>query len=225
MPAPLSIVITTFNAASTLPATLACLIEGLEAGLIRDLVVSDGGSTDATRQIAEDVGAQFVSGAKGRGVQLDNGRSFAEGDWILFLHADTRLSVGWAATVLAHIAGSSHAAHFQLAFDAPGPWARIFASGANFRSRLGLPYGDQGLLISSALFDELGGFGTLPLMEDVAMVQKLKGKLTMLPVVALTSAQQYQEKGWIRRGVSNLWTLIRYLLGTDPAKLAKQYYR
>jgi rSAM/selenodomain-associated transferase 2 len=225
MRAPLSIVIPTLNAAAHLPGTLATLIEGLDRGLVRELIISDGGSTDSTVKIAEEVGAVLVTGVAGRGGQLRRGREVAKSDWLLFLHADTRLSSDWPAIVLDQIRTSKRAAYFQLKFRADGLAPALFARGVKLRSRLGLPYGDQALLVSASLYDQIGGYPDIPLMEDVAIAKKLRGRLTGLPVIAETSAERYVKHGWLKSGGRNLWTLAQYLTGTSPEKLAKRYER
>lgn len=230
MRAPLSIIIPTLNAGGELPETLARLMAGVEAGLVRDLVVSDGGSTDATVEMAEQVGAQVVSGAPGRGGQIARGVAASQGDWILVLHADTHLGAGWVEAVdrlMARAAGGDmRAGYFRLSFRADGLAPRIVAGWANLRSRLfGLPYGDQGLVLPRVLYDQVGGMPGLPLMEDVAMARRLRGRLVMLEAPAATSATRYEQGGWIKRGSRNLWTLTRYLLGADPDALARAYRR
>ncbi|MCP3972154.1 MAG: glycosyltransferase [Rhodobacteraceae bacterium] len=227
MRAPVSIIVPTLDAGRELPATLAALAEGLQAGLIRELVVSDGGSGDATLKLAATAGAVTVRGAAGRGGQLRRGAAAAQGDWLLFLHADTQLAPGWTSEVLAHLRGSGQmAGYFRLAFRARGAAPRLVAGWANLRSRLfGLPYGDQGLLIARALYEEVGGYRDIPLMEDVAIARALRGRLRQIPATALTSPERYRRQGWLRRGARNLLTLARYLWGTDPEKLAGRYLR
>ena len=225
MPAPLSIIIPTLNSAADLPDTLASLIEGLDAGLVRELIVSDGGSGGATVLIARDVGAQVVIGPAGRGGQLQRGAGAAKGDWMLFLHADTHLPTGWAGVVANHIASRKTAGYFRLRFRASGSAPRVVAGWANLRSRFGLPYGDQGLLIPSALYHDKGGFADIALMEDVAIARQLRGCLDALPATVTTGADKYLRQGWFRRGARNFWTLARYLAGTSPEKLARQYDR
>lgn len=223
MRAPLSIVIPTLNAAGDLPDTLVCLIEGLEAGLVRELIVSDGGSGDDTREIAEEIGAKLVAGVAGRGGQLNRGALAAKGDWLLFLHADTHLTAGWSQVVKDHIRRSRKAGYFRLRFRASGLAPVLVAGWANLRSRLGLPYGDQGLLIARQLYDEIGGYAEIPLMEDVAMARALRGQLTGLSGQAVTGATKFIRDGWFRRGAGNLWTLTRYWAGVAPEKLARHY--
>lgn len=227
MRAPVSIVIPTLDAARQLPSTLASLSEGLEAGLIRELVVSDGGSNDGTRAIADAAGAIFVAGEAGRGGQLRRGAAEAQGEWLLFLHADTHLGEGWSTAVFDHLRDHpGKAGHFRLAFRASGPAPRVVSGWANLRSRaFGLPYGDQGLLISRRLYQEVKGHPDIALMEDVALARALSGRMTTLNATAWTSAERYQRQGWLRRGGRNILTLARYLMGTDPDKLARAYSR
>lgn len=225
MRAALSVVIPTLNAENGLPACLAALMEGLEAGLIRELVISDGGSSDRTLQIAEEVGAVVVTGAASRGGQLRRGVAASKGGWVLLLHADTVLDPGWSQAVLGHMA-TKKAGYFQLAFRAKGLAPRIVAGWANSRSRwFGLPYGDQGLVLPRALLDRVGGVPDIPLMEDVVLARALRGQMVALPVTARTSAARYETEGWFRRGYRNLWTLCRYLLGQSPERLAQDYRR
>ncbi|CUH63744.1 putative glucosyl-3-phosphoglycerate synthase [Thalassovita gelatinovora] len=227
MRAALSVIIPTLNAEQQLPACLSALIEGLEAGLVRELVISDGGSTDATLRIADDAGAVVVNGAPSRGGQLRRGVLASGGDWVLALHADTVLPSGWSDCVQDHINFRiDQAGYFRLGFDRGGFAARFVAGWANFRSRLfGLPYGDQGLLLSRVLYDDIGGFADQPLMEDVAICRLLQGQLREIPLTARTSAAKYVKEGWCRRGARNLWTLLRYLSGADPHDLAQSYRR
>ena len=223
MRAKLSVVIPTLNAETALARSLPALAEGLSAGLIRELVISDGGSDDATLTIAGEAGAEIVTGAPSRGGQLRRGAEAAQGDWLLFLHADTVLPTGWADIVLAHLP-TGRPGHFRLKFDTSGPVAAMVAGWANLRSRLfHLPYGDQVLLILRADYDATGGYPDQPLMEDVAIARKLGRRLTILPDTVTTSADRYRRDGWLRRGARNLSLLLRYLAGADPERLARRY--
>lgn len=226
MPAPISVVMPTLNAAQEMPASLACLMEGLAEGLIREVVVSDGGSQDMTLQLAEEAGARVVAGPASRGGQLRRGCAQAKGDWLLVLHADTQLSAGWAAVVAEHLStGLGRPAYFQLRFRASGIWPELVGGWANFRSRtFGLPYGDQALLIRRRAYLAAGEYPDQPLMEDVVLVRRLNN-LKPLAAEACTSAARYQRDGWLRRGAGNLLTLIRFLLGADPKTLARAYQR
>ncbi|MCI2399052.1 TIGR04283 family arsenosugar biosynthesis glycosyltransferase [Aliiroseovarius subalbicans] len=225
MRAPLSIIIPTLNASAVLPDTLAALMEGVEAGVVRELILSDGGSEDGTCALADQAGARIVTGPPGRGGQIARGVAAASGGWLLILHADTHLAPGWSGAVLAHMAGD-RAGYFRLRFRARGLAPRLVAGWANLRARLfSLPFGDQGLVLPRVLYDAVGGMPELPLMEDVAMARALRGQLVAIPCEARTSAARFQHLGWLRGGARNLWTLLRYALGADPEVLARAYSR
>ena len=223
MPAPISVIIPTLNAAAHIAPTLAALTEGLSAGLIGELIIVDGGSNDEIEKVADAVGARFATVASSRGGQLAAGAAMATRPWLLFIHADTVLSDGWQSAVQAHLTTPQKAGYFRLRFEANGLPPRIVAGWANLRSRLfGLPYGDQALLISAALYKDVGGYPDQPLMEDVAIARALKGRLVRLNAAALTSAAKYQGQ-WLRRGSRNLGLLLRYFLGAKPEALAHKY--
>lgn len=226
MRAEISVIVPTLNAEAHLPACLDTLMEGLAAGMIRELVVSDGGSSDATHAIAEGAGATMVVGKPSRGGQLRRGAAVARGRWLLFLHADTQLQPGWTQEVETYLGTAPGPAYFRLAFRARGVMPAWVAAWANLRAAVfRLPYGDQGLLVSRADYDAAGGYPDQPLMEDVALVRSLSGPLTALRARAFTSAERYHRAGWLRRGGQNLWTLARYFAGTDPEQLDRMYRR
>lgn len=201
------------------------MLEGVDRGIVREVVLSDGGSADGLEAVAEELGAEFVRSARGRGIQLAAGANAAQGEWLMFLHADTRLAAGWSTAVMSHIESwPDSAGFFRLRFDASGAWPTVVAAWANFRSRrLGLPYGDQGLLISRNTYDAVGGYSEIPLMEDVEIARQLKGRLRPLECDAVTRADRYLRDGWLRRGSRNLATLARYLAGTPAKRLLDSY--
>lgn len=225
MPAPLSIVIPTLDAADTLAATAEALLEGVTSGLIREVVISDGGSTDETLTVARELGAVLVEGEPGRGSQIARGVFASHAPWILVLHADTALTAGWSDEVRRHIHGDTGlAAYFKLRFDVEGFAPTMIAKGANWRSSaLGLPFGDQALVISRRLLKQIGGVPEIPLMEDVVLAQRLKGRLVALNAEAITSAERYRRGGWTRRSARNLLTLARFKLGASPEDLSSGY--
>ena len=224
----LSVVIPTRDAAAGLGATLAALGPARESGLVGDVVVADCGSTDGTTAIAEAAGARLVRAAPGRGGQLAAGAAAARGDWLFFLHADTRPGPGWedaVARFLAAPGADGRAAVMSLVLDSARPEARRIERLVAWRTRaLGLPYGDQGLILSRRLYDAVGGFRPLPLMEDVDIVRRIGGtRIEILDVGALTSARRYERDGWILRPLRNLFCLALWQLGV-PVRLVARLY-
>jgi len=220
----LGVVIPTMNAEQALPSILESLMEGVFAGVVADLVIVDGGSIDATINMAKEVGATFLETKPSRGVQILAGVSACKCDWVLILHADSRLSQGWAE-LIPMATDPERAYYFQLQFDAVGLAAWWVAKWANLRSKIfTLPYGDQGILIHKNLLAAVGDYPTAPLMEDVILARKLGRRLTALPIVIVTSAEKYVTQGWLRRGFRNLALLFQFLLGKTPETLYKKYY-
>jgi len=224
----LSIVIPTLNAATTLKATLAALGEAKAIGLESECIVVDGGSTDGTVALAHDQNARVHMTAAGRGAQLKAGGELARGDWLLFLHADTRLEPGWSHEVLRFISlpdNAERAAVFRYALDEASAPARRLERLVEWRCRLlALPYGDQGLLINHRFYRRLGGFAILPLMEDVDFVRRIgRKRLVILTARAVTSAARYRRDGWLLRPARNLSCLALYLLGVPPRFIRRLY--
>lgn len=221
---PVSVVIPALNAGATLPACLAAL----SGGPLQEVLVADAGSADDTVAVAQAGGAHVIGPLPpSRGGQLRAGCEAAGGAWLLALHADTRLAPGWADAVRTHIkAHPGKAGWFRFVLDDPRPVARVWEAGVALRSRLGWPYGDQGLLIPRALYEAVGGYRDLPLMEDVDLVRRLgRARLRALGASAVTSADRYRRGGYLRRSLRNWGLVARWLAGADSAALAREYRR
>lgn len=224
----ISVVVPTLDAAATLPACLDSLMPGLS--VIKEVIVSDGGSSDATVDVADAAGARLVSSPKGRGHQLAAGAAAARAAYLLFLHADTTLEASWPIEAERFMATGGDAATFTLAFRTDDVGARIVAAGAMLRTRIfKLPYGDQALLVAAPLYHALGGYRPLPIMEDVDFIERLvrargRGALRVLRTRAVTSADRYR-RGYARRVLRNAWLIAQYRAGVDPERLARNYAR
>ena len=220
----LSVVIPALNAAEGLAATLAALDPADE------IIVVDGGSRDGTAALARDLGARVVETAPGRGGQLAAGADAATAEWLLFLHADTVLSPGWRAVAAGRLSqpdAAARAACFRFALDDEAPQARRLEGWVAWRvAALALPYGDQGLLIHRSLYDRVGGYRPLPLMEDVDLVRRLgRRRLTVLDADAVTSARRWRQDGWLARSARNLLCRALFYAGVPAQRIARLYGR
>lgn len=231
----LTIVIPTFNANAHLPGALKALAAPSQSvaatgadAIPVEIIVADGGSTDGTAELAAAGGARLIKAPRGRGAQLEAGAHAASGDWLLFLHADTRLGDGWRAAVTAFAAdpaNAKRAAYFGFALDDRKPAARRLERMVAWRCRaFALPYGDQGLLIARDFYEELGRYRDWPLMEDVDFVRRIgRARLAALPIAAVTSAQRYRRSGYLAQSLRNLVLLSLFFLRVPPRALARLY--
>lgn len=214
----LSVVIPALNAAASLPATLSSIGPGPE------VIVVDGGSADGTIEAAAD--ARVLSAPRGRGTQIAAGIAAASHPWLLLLHADTRLDPGWRDVARAHMATNpGGAGYFRFRLDSEDPRARRLERVVAWRGRvLGLPYGDQGLLIHRDLLRSAGGMRPLPLMEDVDLIRRIgRNRMVALPADAVTSAARWERDGYLRRSGRNLMCLSLWFAGVPPGLIARLY--
>jgi len=213
-------------------AALTSLLSTLPVDPSVQIVVVDGGAEqgrawDELR--ARRHGVEWIRAPRGRAVQMNAGAARAQGRWLVFLHADTRLGAGWLDFIRSlderrSIVGGS----FRLALDSNARWARWIERGVRLRVRLfDLPYGDQALFARRDIFEAMRGYRDLPLMEDVDFVRRLRrrGRLEHADVPAVTSARRWERDGWICRTVENATLLLLFLAGWPPDSLARRYYR
>ena len=224
----LSVIIPTLNAGDMLKPLLEAFTE-MRTTIPCEVIVTDGGSSDHTSFVASQGDAIFVDGQRGRGRQLVAGAEAAAGDWLLFMHADTRLDVNWKAVVTAFMAdpaNAKRAGYFRFGLDDQSWAARVLERIVAWRSRLlGLPYGDQGLLISRQFYDSLGGYKRYPLMEDVDIVRRIgRQRLVGMNATAMTSASKYRRDGYVLRPMCNLFLLGLYRFGV-PTRFLYSMYR
>ncbi len=226
----ISVVIPTLNSQADLARSLAALVPAVVEGVVREVIIADGGSQDDTAHIAEAVGARLVGAPAGRGPQLAEGARAARSDWLLFVHADTVLEHDWhreAERFIEEVTRGARprAAAFRFALDDRGARPRYLEAMVSLRCVIfRLPYGDQGLLISRNHYQRLGGFRDLPLMEDVDMVRRIgRRDLCFLRSRATTSAARYQREGYFRRTLRNASCLTLYYLRVPPRYIVKLY--
>ena len=195
-----------------------------------EVIVVNGDSDDPT---VEKTTSRFpfvhrTNCQAGRGRQMNAGAQLATGKWLLFLHADTRPVSGWVEEIRRadqdpEIVGGA----FRFALRSSAPVARFLERGVAWRVRwLGLPYGDQGLFVRRDIFDELGGYRPLPIMEDVDLGRRLRrlDRLLYSQVPVSVSARRWERDGWVRRTVANLLLLGLYYAGVSPDRLSGVYY-
>ncbi len=207
----------------------ACLGEALR--LLRELrpheiIVADGGSTDATCALAGAADV-LVRGPRGRAAQMNAGAARATGDVLLFLHADCALEAGALSAAERCLARRGVVAGcFRMTVTAPGLAYRAIGAAATARVRLtGLAYGDQGLFVSRALFERVGGFPPLRLMEDVFLSKALRrlGRVVVAPRRIFVSPRRWHNQGVVRQTLRN-WALTALAAGgVSPDRLARFY--
>jgi rSAM/selenodomain-associated transferase 2 len=226
----LSVIIPALNAEASLGQAMAALVPAAVEGVVREVIVVDGNSVDQTTAIAESAGATVVASGSGRGQQLAAGADRARFPWLLFLHADTVLEPGWEREAVKFMQGVEQraqplAAAFRFALDDHGVRPRILERLVAWRCALfRIPYGDQGLLLSRPLYDEIGGYRALPLMEDVDIVRRLgRGRMRLLHARAVTSAERYRREGYLRRSARNLLCLALYSLRVPTGLIGRLY--
>lgn len=218
----ISIVVPVLNEAEEIAETL----RRTRDPLVRERIVVDGGSTDATRGIAARHAEHVLDGPRGRARQMNAGAAAATGDAILFLHGDTWLPEGFGVAVEAALRGGAVGGRFDVILRGRHPFLPVVASLMNLRSRVsGISTGDQALFVRRDRFEAMGGFPVIPLMEDVAFTRALKraGKVAALRERVETSGRRWEERG-VARTIVLMWYLrLAYALGASPENLARRY--
>src|ERR1043166_2496150 len=216
----ISVIVPTQNSASALPYCFDSLIAATVRGLVREVIVADGGSSDETLAIADGTGAHIVKGGKTRAAQLNAGARAARGDWLLFLHPETALEAGWETDGESFLSRVTlerpRAAVFRFALDDFGWAARRRETYAALRCwLLGLPYGNQGLLIPKRLYQKLGGYRELKSFEDAEMGRRIgRRRLVMLRSRAINMEKEPERR--LRGIVCALLHALRVPTGVWP---------
>ena len=224
-PLRLSIIVPVLNEAAGIVRALEALQPLRSRG--HEVIVVDGGSTDATQALAQPLADCVLVSPRGRAAQMNAGAASASGDAYLFLHADTRLP-DRADTLIEEALSAHRWGRFDVRIDSPHWMLAIVATMMNLRSRLtGIATGDQAMFVTRAAFEEGGGFPAIALMEDLAFSSKLKrrGRPACLAAKVVTSPRRWERNG-VFGTVLMMWRLrLAYALGADPERLARIYAR
>lgn len=186
----------------------------------RVIIVNGGAETYSFKEL------NVINSNPGRGLQLATGANFASGEWLFFLHGDSQLPKSWLKVLAKHVEHDPDKAFtFRLRFDDQGFFPRLLEYWVRFRCfAFALPYGDQGLFISRDIYDDIGGYNDMPLMEDVDIIKRIgRARLIVGSDEVITSAEKYNKYGYLLRMIWNGFCLFLYKLGVDPATIKKIY--
>ena len=220
-----SIVIPVLNDTPALQRCLAAL--AAHTAISFETFVCDGGGDAACAAAAESFGARYVRSDPGRAVQMNAGAALASGEWHWFLHADCTPSPG-SLEALAAVDARRTWGCFRHRLDAPGLSLRIIEAADNLRARLfALPYGDQGIFVRRDAFEKLGGYATVPLLEDVLLARALarSGSPRVLRPVLRTDARRWLRRGILATTLTNWRVLYMHFIAGRPLDEIAAYYR
>jgi rSAM/selenodomain-associated transferase 2 len=217
-----TVVIPTLNEA----ARIGAAVDSAFAAGAAEVIVADGGSSDATARIARERGARVVAGEPMRSRQLNRGAAAAVSDALIFLHADTALPPGACAAVVNTLTSGAVFGGFRLRFAEGSSRLRVVAALVNLRTRITrCPWGDQAQFVSRSAFLASGGFLEIPIMEDyeLAIRMKRRGRAVVLPQKVTTSGRRFLERGVLRTAFTNWRIIVAWRLGADAERLARIY--
>ena len=192
-----------------------------------EIIVVDGGSTDGTRELIEAKRIPVVAAGRGRARQMNEGAKRAQGEVLLFLHADTELPPSALEDVRGALMDPRYVGgRFDIALDGNRLMFKVIAALISLRSRLSrVATGDQAIFVRADVFRDLGGFPDIPLMEDIALSRALKkkGKIACLRSRVVTSARRWESKGIFSTILNMWWLKLLYLGGVSPDRLKRFY--
>jgi rSAM/selenodomain-associated transferase 2 len=223
----ISIIIPVLNEAENIKAAIATT----QWSTNTEVIVVDANSEDNTVEIAQSLGVKVISSSPGRAVQMNAGALAASGDILLFLHADTRLPNRFDDMIRTALQQpKTVAGAFNLRIDADASFLslRWVEWGVKMRSHFWqMPYGDQAIFLTKKVFQQIGNFPELPIMEDFELMRRLKsiGRITIIPTPVITSARRWLQKGVFKTTLLNQIVIISYLLGVSPERIRSWYRR
>ena len=219
----ISVIIPTLNESSALANTIAKMRENSPC----EILVGDGGSADGTLAIARQSGARVIHSKRGRADQMNAAANEAVGDLLLFLHADTVLDpAGYRQMKEAMSRRNLAGGAFGLQLDSDKTSLKVISQLATWRSKYcNLVYGDQAIFVRKNIFQEMGGYPTLPICEDLAFFRALqkKGKTVILSEKAHTSPRRWLSEGTAYTTFRNILIATMFLLGFPPKIMARWY--
>jgi len=223
----ISIIIPTINEANNLPLLLSDLSSIQKAG---EIIIVDCGSEDKTIDIANIYGAKiFISKERNRGLQLDIGAKNSKGEWLIFLHADTRLTHDWFKKINSFLKGSKNIIYyFEFKINHKKKIYRVLEILVNIRSKFfKQPYGDQGLIIHKTIYFKNNGFKNIPLMEDVDFLMRLNKKkdLKQLNFPIFISSRKWERTNIFLQAIKNWHFRRRWLRGESLKSIYSDYYK
>ncbi|MEH1966146.1 TIGR04283 family arsenosugar biosynthesis glycosyltransferase [Nostoc sp.] len=221
--AKISIIIPAINEAGNIKEAIATTQQSINI----EVILVDAGSKDGTVEIAQSLGVKVISSSLGRAVQMNVGALGASGEILLFLHADTRLPIGFDEMIRTALQEpGTVAGAFKLRIDASLLSLRWVEWGVNLRSHFyQMPYGDQAIFLTKEVFQQIDGFPELPIMEDFELMRRLKsiGRVVIIPMPVVTSARRWLQKGVFKTTLLNQIVIIAYLLGVSPERIRRWY--
>lgn len=206
-------------------ARIAASVRSAFAAGAAEVIVSDGGSTDATVRIATENGARIATSEPMRSLQMNRAAEAAAGDALIFLHADTHLPHGAAAAVESALSNADFGG-FRIAFAEDAVKLRVAAAMINLRTAITrCPWGDQAQFIRRDVFREIGGFRPIPIMEDYDLALRMRrlGRSRVLRFTVVTSGRRFLQKGVLRTAMTNWSIIASYHRGVSPDDLARVY--
>ena len=223
----ISIIIPTINEASNLPLLLSDLSSIQKEG---EIIIVDSGSEDKTTDIANIYGAKvYISKEKNRGLQLDIGAKNSKGEWLIFLHADTRLTPDWYKKLKTFLKGNkNNIYYFEFKINNKKIIYRVLEILVNFRSKFfKQPYGDQGLIIHRTTYFKNDGFRKIPLMEDVDFLRRLNKKkdLKQINLPIFISSRKWERTNIFLQAIKNWQFRRRWLKGESLKSIYSDYYK